>query len=119
MNQNTLAPRKTFLFQTEAPFTTGTVFAGPGSYSTSFSLSGGHSLNTSNLTGTISMVRPFLNNKFARNEAGLFTGRVFALSGLERLTVTFAGEVPEPGSIAMLAFGVLGLGGLVGMRRRL
>ena len=35
-----------------------------------------------------------------------------------RLRITFAGEVPEPGSVAMLGFGALGLAGLAAMRRR-
>jgi MYXO-CTERM domain-containing protein len=61
------------------------------------------------------MVRPFLNNKFSRDQAGTLTGRVFAIAGLEQLTMTF---LPEPAVATQAAFGILGLGALCARRIR-
>ena len=113
-NTVTGAPRNTFLFRTEAPFTTGNAVAASGSYGTNFAVSGSHNLNTAGLTGTISLVRPFLNNKFSRNQAGLLTGRIFAVSGIEKLKMTF---LPEPAVAIQAAFGVLALSAFCARRR--
>jgi hypothetical protein len=66
----------------------------------------------------ISLVKPQINQFFARDAGGNFVGKQNTFSAIIRLRITFAGEVPEPGSVAMLGFGALGLAGLAAMRRR-
>ena len=65
----------------------------------------------------ISLVKPQINQFFARDARGNFVGKQNTFSAIIRLRITFAGEVPGPGSVAMLGFDALGLAGLAAMRR--
>ena len=84
-------------------------------YNTQITSTGVNSLNATNLTGTISMVQPFLRNAFNRNQAGAFAGAANNAAAVRRMTITF---LPEPGTVAMLAVATLGLAGLGTLRRR-
>ena len=110
------APYKSFVFQTEAPPTTGMVTVMGTAYGTFLTLTGSHSFNTTQLTGMISTVRPALNAIFTREESSgnFFGGRgTFALVDVVRITF-----LPEPGVLALIAAGSLGLAGLAVARRR-
>ena len=83
---------------------------------TDVSISGSHNLNSTQLTGMISLAKPQINQFFARG--GDFAGRQNTFSAITRLRITFAGEVPGPGSVTMLGLVTLGLAGLAAMRSR-
>lgn len=107
--------RKTQNQATEAPFTTGVATAMGGGFGTALSSTGSFALNTTNLTGMISMVKPLLTLQFSRNQAGQYIGLTNFFATLNRVEVTF---MPEPAVTLLLSVGVLGLGGLAGLRRR-
>ena len=110
------APYKSFVFQTEAPPTTGMVTVTGTAYGTVIALTGSHSFNTTQLTGMISTVRPFLNSIFTRNEgSGNFVGGRGIFAAIDVVRITF---LPEPGVLALIAAGSLGLVGLAVTRRR-
>lgn len=64
----------------------------------------------------ISLVKPQINQLFARDAGGNFAGRQNTFGAVIRLRITFVGEVPKPGSVAMLRLGALGLAGLAATR---
>ena len=107
--------RKTMTFDTPNPFTTGQVTAMAPVFNTQITTTGSNNLNPTNLTGTISMVQPFLRHAFNRNQAGVFAGAANNAAAVRKVTFTF---LPEPGTVAMLAFGALGIAGLGALRRR-
>ena len=101
--------RKTNFHETEVPFTTGVAKVTGGDFGTVLTLSGSHNFSTANLTGMISVVKPFLRNQFARNSAGNFIGNDLALHGIRTVSFTF---LPEPATLILLACGALGLAAL-------
>jgi hypothetical protein len=108
--------RTTQVFETQAPWTTGAITVMGGAYGTQVTLTGTNNLNPTNLTGTISVVKPVLGNAFTRLPNGTYAGNAFNGFHFARsFTLTF---VPEPGTAMMLACGALGLAGLVTLRRR-
>ena len=100
---------------TIAPVTTGLATAKGGFFGTALSVAGSHAFNTANLTGMISMVQPFVNNQFSRNQAGGYIGNTLTLGAVAAVDLTF---LPEPGILVMLGCGVAGLAGLAALRRR-
>lgn len=100
----------------EGAFTTGTVraFMPLGSITTDFTKMGSHNLNPTNLTGTITLVKPNLGQDFVRVGGVVTAPGDFNIASIERLTITF---LPEPGFLALSAFGVLGLTGAAYARR--
>jgi hypothetical protein len=109
--------RASFVTHQLPPFSTGMATHQGSNYGGMDVLSGSHNLNVTNLTGMISLVRPAMGHTFQRR-GSLFSGNGFNFGSIDVLEIAFLGEVPEPGSIAMLAFGTLGLAGLY-VRRRL
>jgi len=83
-------------------------------YTTDATKQGSVNINTGNLTGTISLVRPFHTTSWRKvggTVVGIGSGSKY--TAVNVLEVTF---LPEPSQIAMLGAGILGLGGLY--RRR-
>lgn len=119
MQYNTvlLTNRTSFVTHRNPPFTTGMVTAQGSNYGATIIYTGSNNFNPTNLTGMISLVRPQMGHSFRRSGA-TFVGNLFNFANVEIVDLTFAGEVPEPGSLAMLAFGTLGLVGLSMRRRR-
>lgn len=114
-NTVTGVPRRTVLFDTSAPLTTGQVTVMGGDFGTFLTITGSNNLNTTNLTGTISLVQPVLRNQFSRNAAGVYLGNTLSAEIGRTVSITF---LPEPGATIALACGFLGLGALVTFRRR-
>lgn len=117
-NYNTAlaSSRTTQVMSTQAPWTTGAITVMGGAYGTQITLTGSNNLNPTNLTGTISVVKPVLGNGFSRLPNGTYGGNAFNGFHFARsFTLTF---VPEPATGMMLACGALGLAGLVTLRRR-
>jgi uncharacterized protein (TIGR03382 family) len=104
---------------TQVPLTTGKVTVMGTVFNTQQTQTGSHNLNTANLTGMISLVRPNLAQTFSRRFSdGLYTGPKGGFFNVSRVQMTFGGEyTPEPGTTALLAFGGLGLA-VLGRRRR-
>jgi hypothetical protein len=97
-------------------YTTGTVMASNTLlYSTSTTGTGSFNLNTTNLTGTISVVVPRLYMNNAPDGAGGYAGSFAGTGTYAKFTLTF---LPEPGQMAMLGSGALMLTGLIRVRRR-
>ena len=110
-----MTARKTMNHQTQAPWTTGMVTVAGGDFGTAFTLTGSNSVDQTNLTGMISVVRPAATNQFSRNQAGAYLGNTVGLVLVNRVSLTF---LPEPGSMLLLGCGGLGLAGLAALRRR-
>ena len=106
--------RQTHLHATMAPFTTGVATIMGGNYGTALSLSGSHQLHPTNLTGTISLVRPLVRHRFRRDLTGAYQGNVSTSAVMESVTVTF---VPEPAPEPLARFLALGLAAVAGLRR--
>lgn len=99
------------------PWTTGMASVhGPGYFGTSFAQTGSHNFNPTNLTGMISLVQPFLFEGFSRS-GNAFLGQQIpgSTGGVFKHQMTF---LPEPGTLALLGFGALGLAGLGRLRTR-
>ena len=103
-----------FTVETNAPHTTGKVNVIGNGFGTSFNLTGSHALNTANKTGSISMVKPFMRQTFNRDAAGNFVGNLLSTTAVRQIVFTF---LPEPGLIALVASGALGIAGLAVARR--
>lgn len=86
------------------PATTGRAFAkNTGTDPSTYSENGSFALNKTNLTGTISVVQPSIQNAFPRALNGQVTGdSVFNLGQVLRTTITF---LPEPLQLSMLCAG--------------
>jgi hypothetical protein len=97
------------------PFTTGMVSViNPAAYLTRARATGSNMLDPTNLTGTISLVRPTLLNVYERTGASLL-GVGTAFGPIDHVELTF---LPEPSMTLMLACGGLALAGLSRLRRR-
>jgi hypothetical protein len=102
--------------QTVMPFTTGMVSAvNVAAYQTKFRRTGSNNLNPTNLTGTISIVRPVVVNSYQRLGPLLSGGGGVSYAGIETMKLTF---LPEPSMALMLACGGLALAGLSRLRKR-
>jgi len=101
---------------TYGPNTTGTIVVKQpvAPYTTTFTMTGSNNLNPTNLTGTISLIRPVLFQAFSQT-AGTYTGRWNGSAGVVRVKLTF---LPEPGGTLLLGCGVLAIAGLSWSRRR-
>jgi hypothetical protein len=101
--------------RSELPFTTGMATAIGNYYETSVAQTGSHNFNPTNLTGMISLVKPFLFQGFQRF-GPVFGGQSNpSLGNIERVELTF---LPEPSMLVLLGSGVLGLAGLSRLRKR-
>lgn len=85
-----------------------------GDFGTSLVHTGSFNLNTANLTGMISLVKPALCNQHMRG-GGAFYGKYYPGNAVNRVTVTF---LPEPGVASLLGVGAFGLVGLSRLKRR-
>ena len=76
---------------------------------------GSFGLNTANMTGTISLVKPRVDQAFSKVN-GTVVGNSGSLQNgsVHHLKMTF---LPEPGQLLLLGVGVLGLTALYGRRR--
>ena len=106
--------RTSFNTRQAPPFTTGSAMFLGGNYGTSTNRTGSHNLNLTNLTGSISLVKPTIGRSFSR-QGGVYTGGGLAAGWITDLRVTF---LPEPGMALLLGGGILGLAWLATRRRR-
>jgi len=76
---------------------------------------GSFGLNTANMTGTISLVKPRVDQGYSTVN-GVVVGKPPSVgaAGIYHLKLTF---LPEPGQLLLLGVGVLGLTALYGRRR--
>jgi hypothetical protein len=100
---------------TTMPFTTGMASViNPLAYLTAARSTGSNNLDPTNLTGTISLVRPALLNAYDRS-GPLLNGIGTAWGQIDHVQLTF---LPEPSMALMLACGGLALAGLSRLRKR-
>ena len=103
---------------TRAPWATGTVtaFDSTGVYVTNFTVTGSDNRNAAGTTGTISLVTPQLLHLYATS--GTTVDQVTNQSASTSTLVLSFTPLPEPGQLALLASGLLGLARLSRKRNR-
>jgi len=102
-------------FSSIVPWTTGMVevYQSLGYYVTTLAATGSDNRTAAGLNGTLSLVQPLQFHNY-RTSAGEVTTSPYHTSWIRQAKLNF---LPEPGAIALLGVGLLGVGGLYRIRK--
>ena len=116
-NLTTLGTQRTVFMDLVGPLTTGRVDVTLTTPATpqQTNYTGSFNLNITNLTGMVSLVQPNLTRSFAFIDGVLSVPATGGNAAMQITNITF---LPEPGQLALLGAGLLGVAALLQARRR-